>query len=606
MPRAPQSTEEVGGSPGEVCLLAVIVANEAAKAVLEPELAGMPMKLRFVDCSSETLELADMPPADLVLIDGASVGEDSARLTSLFVAFPSALRVLLLPVASGRWVSLAHQSEADAILPCPLQPAALARLVGWRERAPRARSEPVELPDLVDRSDRMREVWRMVALASCSEASVVVSGETGVGKELVARALHRFSPRRHGPFVAVNCAALPETLLESELFGHERGAFTGATSQRKGRFELADGGTLFLDEIGELPLPLQAKLLRVLQEHRFERVGGTQTISVDVRVVSATHRNLEDEVLRGRFRQDLFYRVRVLSIRMAPLQLRKDDILPLWDHFLLTGATREGREPPRTSMTARRRLLRHRWPGNVRELQNAAQHALMLVGSRSIQPADLPELQREQEESEGAGSLVGLTLREIERTAILHTYAALGTIKATAEALGVSERKLHYRLKQYRMDRSSPEGLRMADRDHGESDEGEPIGRRGPAQILLAEDDDELRWSLCEFLECAGYHVVAVRDGRALLEHLGAKVLFEQQNAPPDAIITDIRMPFMTGLELLQKVRERGWATPVVLMSAFGDKEFRQRAMALGAVAFFDKPIDPDALLQVLRTTVGQ
>jgi len=599
--------ERVDDSSGDPRLFALVLADHATAAVLEPELAGTPIQPRFVDCTSEALDLAGIPPPDLVLVDGASVGESLGRLTSIFAAFPSAVRVLLLPVASGKWVSLAHQCEADAILPCPLQPAALARLVGYRERVPRARAEPVELPELVDRSDRMRDVWRMVALASCSDASVVVSGETGVGKELVARALHRFSPRRHGPFIAVNCAALPETLLESELFGHERGAFTGATSQRKGRFELADGGTLFLDEIGELPLSLQAKLLRVLQEHRFERVGGTQTISVDVRVVSATHRDLEDEVLRGRFRPDLFYRVRVLSIRMAPLQLRKEDILPLWDHFLLKGARREGREPPRTSMTARRRLLRHHWPGNVRELQNAAQHALMLVGARSIQPADLPELQREQEDSEGTGSLVGLTLGEIERTAILHTYAALGTIKATAEALGVSERKLHYRLKQYRMDRSTSVGLRLAslaDHDHSGSDDSEPLGR-GPVQILLAEDDDELRWSLCKFLECAGYGVVAVRDGRALLEHLGAKMLFEHRNAPPDAIITDVRMPFMTGLELLQKVRERGWATPVVLMSAFTDKEFRQRATSLGAVAFFDKPIDTDALLQVLRTSIG-
>jgi len=587
----------------------LVLADEATARSLERELEGLPIQLRVVDCTREPLDGADVPRPRLVLLDGASVGEDPARLSAIFAAFPSALRVLLLPVANGRWVSLAHQCDADAILPRPLQPAAVARLLGSREHATRARTEPVDLPALVDRSDRMRDVWRMVALASCSDASVVVSGETGVGKEIVARALHRFSPRRHGPFIAINCAALPETLLESELFGHERGAFTGATSQRKGRFELADGGTLFLDEIGELPLSLQAKLLRVLQERRFERVGGTQSISVDVRVVSATHRDLEDEVLRGRFRADLFYRIRVLSIRMAPLQLRKEDILPLWDHFLLTGASREGRTPPRTSMAVRRRLLRHRWPGNVRELQNAAQHALMLAGSRAVQPADLPELQREQEEPDTAGALVGLTLREIERTAILHTHAALGTIKATAEALGVSERKLHYRLKQYRSDRAAATGAPLAthadrDHDHERPVEGD-VPAQGPVQILLAEDDDELRWSLCDFLEHAGYRVVGVRDGRALLEHLGARVLFERRDAPPDAIITDIRMPFLTGLELLQKVRERGWATPVVLMSAFGDKELRRRATSLGAAAFFDKPIDPDALLQVLRTAVG-
>jgi DNA-binding NtrC family response regulator len=596
---------EAGSSSSEPCLPALVVADEASMRSLGPDLEGLPIRPCLVRCAADALDAVTESSPELVLVDGASVGEDRARLTSIFAAFPSALRVLLLPMASGRWVSLAHQCDADAILPLPVQHAALARLIGCRERIPRARSRPVELPELVDRSDRMRDVWRMVALASCSDASVVVSGETGVGKEIVARALHRFSPRRRGPFVAVNCAALPETLLESELFGHERGAFTGATCQRKGRFELADGGTLFLDEIGELPLSLQAKLLRVLQERRFERVGGTQTISVDVRVVSATHRDLEDDVLRGRFRADLYYRVRVLSVRVSPLQLRKEDILPLWDHFLLAGASSEGRSPPATSMTARRRLLRHRWPGNVRELENAAQHALMLVESRSIEPADLPELDREPDESEETSSLVGLTLREIERTAILGTYAALGTIKATAEALGVSERKLHYRLKQYRLDRSTTTRLRMAALgSHDDAGDGEVAGR-GPEQILLAEDDDELRWSLHEFLECAGYRVVAVRDGRALLEHLGAKVLFEQRGAAPDAIIADVRMPFMTGLELLQKVRDRGWATPVVLMSAFVDKELKHRATSLGAAAFFAKPIDTDALLQVLRTVVG-
>ncbi len=480
------------------------------------------------------------------------------------------------------------------------------RLVGdVQPRSNEARVDTVDLPDLVDHSERMRDVWRLVALASRSDASVIVSGETGVGKEIVARALHRFSPRRYGPFVALNCAALPETLLESELFGHEKGAFTGAAGQRKGRFELADGGTLFLDEVGDLPLALQVKLLRVLQERCFERLGGARTISVNVRVISATHRDLEDEVRRGRFRADLYYRIRVLAIRVPSLQLRKEDVLPLWDHFLSQGATAEGRSPPTTTMAARRRLLRHQWPGNVRELQNAAQHALMLVGSGSILPADLPELHAEPEPTEGAGSLVGMTLKQIERTAILDTYAALGTVKGAAEALGVSERKLHYRLKQYREDGSTTARLRTSLGRRAGSDEAEeeaPV-RTGP-QILLAEDDDELRWGLHDFLKCAGYSVVAVRDGRALLEYLGAQMLLDQRDAPPDAIITDIRMPVLTGLQLLQKVRDRGWDTPVVVISAFGDEELRRRATSLGATAFLDKPIDTDALLRVLRAVV--
>jgi two-component system response regulator (stage 0 sporulation protein F) len=252
-------------------------------------------------------------------------------------------------------------------------------------------------------------------------------------------------------------------------------------------------------------------------------------------------------------------------------------------------------------MAARRRLLRHRWPGNVRELQNAAQHALMLVGSGSILPADLPELHAEPQSSEGGGSLVGMTLRQIERTAILETYAALGTVKGAAEALGVSERKLHYRLKQYREDGSPTARLTSNMSRRGEEDEPPP---KALPQILLAEDDDELRWGLHDFLRCAGYSVVAVRDGRALLEHLGAAMLLDQRDAPPDAIITDIRMPVITGLQLLQKVRDRGWQTPVVVISAFGDEELRRRATSLGATAFLDKPIDTDALLRVLRAVV--
>ncbi|MCX4246836.1 sigma 54-interacting transcriptional regulator [Paraliomyxa miuraensis] len=598
-----ESEERVIRPKGQPSLVVVIIASDdTTRQSLSAELEGTSIEACFVPDPADAIDEIDALQPNFVIVDGACVGEDRELLASIFTAARSALRVLLLPIPSGTWVSIAHACDADAILPQPLQRAALRRLLGNHRPLLAARDEPLVLPALLDRSERMREVWRLVALASCSDASVVINGETGVGKELVARALHRFSPRRRGPFVAVNCAAIPEALLESELFGHEKGAFTGATSQRKGRFELADGGTLFLDEVGDLPLALQAKLLRVLQERRFERLGGTRTLSVDVRVLSATHRQLEDEVLRGRFRADLFYRIRVLSIRVAPLQLRREDILPLWDHFLQMGASREGRPAPRTSVTARRRLLRHRWPGNVRELQNAAQHALMLVGERSIQPADLPELQRESRETNGSGSLVGLTLKQLERNAILETYAAMGTVRATAEVLGVSERKLHYRLKQYRRERSTTARLQMATIGARSEESASEEGTEHRAQILLAEDDDELRWSLHDFLECSGYRVVAVRDGRALLEHLGAKVLFERQGAPPDAIITDVRMPFLSGLDLLQKVRERGWKTPVVLMSAFGDKELKQRATALGAVAFLDKPIDTDALLHVLRT----
>jgi DNA-binding NtrC family response regulator len=450
----------------------------------------------------------------------------------------------------------------------------------------------------------MREVWRLVSVAARADGSVVVTGETGTGKEVVARALHRLSPRRAGPFVAVNCAALPPTLLESELFGHEKGAFSGATARRRGRFELADGGTLFLDEVGDLPLGLQVKLLRVLQERRFERVGGSQTLAVDVRVVAATHRVLEDEVRDGRFRADLYYRINVLSVRVPALRERKADILPLFDHFVGCAAAREGRATPRADREARARLLRHDWPGNVRELQNAAERALMTATADIVGAEDLPTLSGVPAREPGVGAaMVGLTLAEVEREAIVATYAAVGTIRGTAEMLGVSERKIHYRLKEYRRAGVLPRG-RGRPTVRAESPPASVAADR--PRVLLAEDDDDLRGALVEFLEAAGYRVSAVRDGSALLEHLGRELPFEQRGAPADVIITDVRMPRVSGLQLLESVADSGYSTPIVVMSAFGDDELRDRAASLGAVAFLDKPIDTGKLRRVLGGVVAR
>jgi DNA-binding NtrC family response regulator len=459
----------------------------------------------------------------------------------------------------------------------------------------------------------MRHVWRLVALAARSTSSVVIVGETGVGKEVIARALHRFSTRRARPFVPVNCAALPATLVESELFGHEKGSFTGAVSQHKGRFEVAHGGTLFLDEIGDLPLEVQVKLLRVLQEHAFERVGGTTTIPVDVRIVAATHRRIEEEVLRGRFRADLFYRLNVLSIEVPPLRERKADILSLWKHFVEEAATREGRPSTPSSHAVERALLRHDWPGNIRELENAAAHAVAVSTGERILPADLPShLCRESTtgaHDQGRG-LVGLTLREIERRAILETWRAVGNVKAAAEMLGISERKVHYRIKEYRDDDAfsafeAREELSVASRPTPEAAESEPAReeRAHPPRlrVLLAEDDDELRWALTDFLRADGYEVIAVPSGAAVLTHLGAAFLLEQRDAPPDLIVSDVRMPGISGLHILQSVRARAWNVPVVLITAFGDGETREQAQSLGAAALLEKPLDLTRLREVLH-----
>lgn len=293
----------------------------------------------------------------------------------------------------------------------------------------------------------MQEVQRMLHEVASTQATVLVTGESGTGKELAARAIHQDSPRRRAPFVALNCAAIPENLLESELFGHEKGAFTGATQARQGKFELAAGGTLFLDEIGELPLSLQSRFLRVLQERVFERVGGSRQIHADVRVVAATNRDLAEEVRLRRFREDLYYRLNVFPIRLPALRERKDG-LPLLADFLLSQAVKNTGRPVRgIEPAAVTKLLQYHWPGNIRELRNVIERAVILCKGE-VTVADLPDNVR-MLASAGESSEVG-SLRERERTMILQTLENCGNNRRlAAEQLGISRRTLQYRLKEY-------------------------------------------------------------------------------------------------------------------------------------------------------------
>src|ERR1700758_636831 len=243
----------------------------------------------------------------------------------------------------------------------------------------------------------MKEIYQFLAKVAPSESTVLITGESGTGKELAARALHRNSPRGGKPFVAINCAAIPETLLETDLFGHERGAFTGAVAQKKGRLEIANGGVVFLDEIGELAPALQVKLLRVLQEREFERVGGTQTIKVDIRLIAATNRDLNEAVRRGEFRQDLYYRLAVVKLTMPSLRERKEDIPMLTRHFVQKYAKRCKVKAKPVSREAMAALVHYDWPGNVRELENAIERALVMGSSDIVLLEDLPDSLREQE-----------------------------------------------------------------------------------------------------------------------------------------------------------------------------------------------------------------
>jgi DNA-binding NtrC family response regulator len=305
--------------------------------------------------------------------------------------------------------------------------------------------------DLVSKNARMAEIFDLVREVASQRSTVLIQGESGTGKELVARAIHFSGDRGERPFVAVSCAALAETLLESELFGHEKGSFTGAVSQKKGKFELADGGTLFLDEIGDISPKLQVDLLRALQERRFFRVGGTAEIAVDVRVIAATHRDLAAEVREGRFRDDLYYRLNVINIRIPSLRERKEDVPLLAQEFLDRLAHEIGREVSGISEEAMRLLMDHDWPGNVRELENAVERALVTCKSGVLEVHDFGFLSRPASDPRAPAALPpGLTLQEIEKEYVTATLARLsGNVKAAAEALGIDRSTLYEKIRRY-------------------------------------------------------------------------------------------------------------------------------------------------------------
>jgi two-component system, NtrC family, response regulator AtoC len=311
--------------------------------------------------------------------------------------------------------------------------------------------------DILAKSGRMQEIFRTISKIAEYKTTVLVTGESGVGKELVARAIHRRSTRRGGPFVAVNCGAIPENLLESELFGHKKGAFTDAVQDRRGLFEEANTGTLFLDEIGELPLGLQVKLLRVLEDEKIRRLGEARDTQVDVRIIAATHRDLHAETKAGRFREDLFYRLNVLPIHCPPLRERRDDIPLLIDHFVAKNNSRLGTSIRGLDTETRRLLYEYAWPGNVRELENTIERAMVLSEGEQIVAADLPERIREARDPVqvqlATGELsVKKTTRIIEEILIRRALQKTkGNRTRAAEVLEISHRALLYKIKDYQI-----------------------------------------------------------------------------------------------------------------------------------------------------------
>lgn len=405
---------------------------------------------------SEAVQAVQRAHPDIVLLDvrlpDVTGIEVLQKLNSLPGPQPPVIMMTALPTSSVAIEAMQAGAFDYVAKPLDIQDVVLRieRCLDYQQlsREVETLREEVDSRDVKDRivgnSAPMQEIYKTIGRVSRSSATVLIYGETGTGKELVANAIHYNSTRRYGPLIKVSCAALPETLLESELFGHEKGSFTGAMAQRKGRFELANKGSLMLDEIGEMTLPTQTKLLRVLQERTIERIGSATPIPIDVRIISATNKNLQEEVRAGRFREDLFYRLNVITIHMPPLRERKEDIPLLVDHFLNLHRLNSSAPPARISKEAIERLIEHDWPGNVRELENVIERAVVMAQGGLITTQHLSFSGRRQpavvdvEARVREGLSLAAILKETERKAIREALTFhRGDPEAAAQTLGI-------------------------------------------------------------------------------------------------------------------------------------------------------------------------
>jgi two-component system response regulator HydG len=411
-------------------------------------------------------------PFDLILMDVRMTEMDGITALRQIKAYNPAIPILIMTAFSSVATAVeALKSGAYDYLTKPLDFEALrltvaralehTRLKNENRQLKAALNKRFEWPRIIGQSPPMHALMDMLAMVAPAEATVLITGESGTGKELVARSIHHNSPRRDLPFVVVNCAALAENLLESELFGHEKGAFTGADKRREGRFRQAHGGSLFLDEIAETRPAMQAKLLRAIQEKEIQRVGGDETLSVNVRILAATNRDLAAEVGVGRFREDLFYRLNVVSVEVPPLRARREDIPLLAQHFLDRFAARNRKTVKGFTPQAMDALLRHEWPGNVRELENAVERAVILlmgdyVSERELPASIVPAAPPACAPADASPPVVNGTaqpLEQVERAAILAALELAGGNKSkAARRLGINRKTLHAKLKRYGMD----------------------------------------------------------------------------------------------------------------------------------------------------------
>lgn len=417
-------------------------------------------EIRLADNGQRALDILAVEPVDVMLSDVRMPGVDGLTLLQRAIARPDA-PVCIMLTAYGS-IELAVEAMRRGAYDFMTKPINLDRLDLVLKRALDARAMETEnralreqlntrfgLEEIIGQSPAMQEVFDTIRQVAPSRATVLIQGESGTGKELVARALHQLSPRNKGPFIAVHCAALSATLLESELFGHEKGAFTGATERRRGRFELADGGTLFLDEIGEIDAALQVKILRVLEERRFERVGGSETIDVDVRLVVATNRNLKQMVAEGTFREDLFFRLDVVTLQLPPLRERTGDLPLLAQHYISTLAQENGKKLDGITPDALQALSAYDWPGNVRELRNMIERMVVLSRGDRLTLRDVPpHLRGDTPATPLRGG--ALSLEANEKQMIVRALKTNdGNVTRAAADLGISRRTLHRKLNEY-------------------------------------------------------------------------------------------------------------------------------------------------------------
>jgi DNA-binding NtrC family response regulator len=475
----------------------VVDDEEAQREILRTILSSEGYRVETAASSTEAQQKSGRTRFDLVLTDLRMPGADGLSLVGqLTREDPPTLVILMTAYASRDSAEQALKQGAFDYLTKPLERDELLLTVGrafermrliQENRLLRQQlEERYRVEGIVGSHYRMQEVFDKLHKVSNSNSTVLITGESGTGKELIARAIHRHSPRKDRPFVAVSCAAIPETLIESELFGYEKGAFTGAISRRLGLFEAADKSTLFLDEIGELNVNMQAKVLRALQEREIRRVGGREDIKVDARIIAATNKNLETEVERGGFRDDLYYRLNVVSINLPPLRERSTDIPQLAEYFVARACEDAGRAPMAITTEAMRLLLNHHWPGNVRQLDTVLQRAVLLSDGRAIDYMDLPievrfsDLPFREPGAPASASAAetpfhfrlpaqGIHLEEVEREFILQAMEMSGGVIAkAAKLLGLTYRTLQYRLEKFQIRREGMEGAPPPEAPEGE------------------------------------------------------------------------------------------------------------------------------------------